>query len=69
MIKILHVIHSLLSVRGSGSSQDIASMSGVAGKLTSQIKHGAQTLGTRTNTGALLGVDRDQWGSEVNTFL
>ncbi|XP_042208281.1 exocyst complex component 1-like [Homarus americanus] len=53
-------------LRGSGSSQDIASMSGVAGKLTSQIKHGAQTLGTRTNTGALLGVDRDQWGSELD---
>ncbi|XP_045608376.1 exocyst complex component 1 isoform X2 [Procambarus clarkii] len=53
-------------VRGSGSSQDIASMAGVAGKLTSQIKHGAQTLGTRTNTGALLGVDRDQWGSELD---
>lgn len=53
-------------LRGSGSSQDIASMSGVAGKLTSQIKHGAQTLGTRTSTGALLGVDRDQWGSELD---
>lgn len=53
-------------LRGSGSSQDIASMSGVAGKLTSQIKHGAQNLSTRANTGALLGVDRDQWGSELD---
>ncbi|KAK7070457.1 Exocyst complex component 1 [Halocaridina rubra] len=53
-------------LRGSGSSQDIASMAGVAGKLTSQIKHGAQTLGTRTATAALLGVDRDQWGSELD---
>ena len=54
-------------LRGSGSSQDIASVSGVAGKLTSQIKHGAQTLGTRTAApGALLGVDRDQWGSELD---
>uniref|UniRef100_A0A0P4W1N6 Exocyst complex component Sec3 PIP2-binding N-terminal domain-containing protein n=1 Tax=Scylla olivacea TaxID=85551 RepID=A0A0P4W1N6_SCYOL len=54
-------------LRGSGSSQDIAGVSGVAGKLTSQIKHGAQTLGTRTAaSGALLGVDRDQWGSELD---
>ena len=45
-------------------------MAGVAGKLTSQIKHGAQTLGTRTTTsGALLGVERDQWGSEVSIFF
>lgn len=53
-------------LRGSGSSQDLASMAGVAGKLTSQIKHGAQTLSTRTTTGALLGVDRDLWGSELD---
>lgn len=54
-------------LRGSGSSQDIAGVSGVAGKLTSQIKHGAQTLSTRTTApGALLGVDRDQWGSELD---
>lgn len=53
-------------LRGSGSSQDIASMAGVAGKLTSQIKYGAQTLSTRTAPGALLGVDRDQWGSELD---
>ncbi|KAK3866865.1 hypothetical protein Pcinc_027628 [Petrolisthes cinctipes] len=53
---------------GGGSSQDIPGMSSVAGKLTSQIKHGAQTLSTRTTTttGALLGVDRDQWGSELD---
>ncbi|KAL7644538.1 UNVERIFIED_CONTAM: hypothetical protein RMT77_004074 [Armadillidium vulgare] len=47
-------------LRGSGSSQDIAGMSGVAGKLTS-LSH------SRTGVGAaLLGIERDQWGGELD---
>ncbi|XP_076043621.1 exocyst complex component Sec3 [Oratosquilla oratoria] len=52
-------------LKGSGSTQDLAGMSGMAGKLTSQLKQQAQTLGTRSS-GALLGVDREQWGSELD---
>ena len=60
-IKVLNVMFVLFlySVKGSGSNQDLAGMSGVAGKITTQIK-------TRTTiSGALLGVDRDLWSSEV----
>ena len=47
-------------LRGSGSNQDLAGMSSVAGKITTQIK-------TRTTTSLpLLGVDRDLWGSELD---
>ena len=47
------------AVRGSGSSQDI---SGMAGKFSS-----LSARNTSGPVGALLGVDRDQWGIEVSS--